>query len=236
MMSETPAPANESVTPETTEADDGPDDHAPDALGLSALLSSRVCHDLINPVGAIGSGLDVLDDPDMDESMRAAALDLIRSGATKALALLSYARLAYGAAGGFGAVISMDDARDALTGLYDTVKTDLVWEMAGGMAPKESVKAILILANAAADCVPRGGAVTIAGDVNAFTITATGKRIYLQDDLVKSLKGEARDLTPKFTPTLIAAQMIVASGGAVDVRGDEEKAVIAVRFSGENEG
>lgn len=230
MISETSAPANDGAPQEPVDADEGPD-----ALGLSALLSSRVCHDLINPVGAIGSGLDVLDDPEMDESMRGAALDLIRSGATKALALLSYARLAYGAAGGFGAVISMDDARDALTGLYDTVKPELVWEMAGGMAPKENVKAILILANAAADCVPRGGVVTIAGNVDAFTITATGKRIYLQDDLVKSLNGEARDLTPKFTPTLIAAQMIVASGGAVDVAADDEKAVISVRFSGEHE-
>ncbi len=228
MMNENPAPAADSAVSAETETEDGPD-----ALGLSALLSSRVCHDLINPVGAIGSGLDVLDDPEMDETMRGAALDLIRSGATKALALLSYARLAYGAAGGFGAVISMDDARDALNGLYATLKPDLVWEMAGGMAPKENVKAILILANAAADCVPRGGAVTIAGDINAFKITATGKRIYLQDDLVKSLSGEARDLTPKFTPTLIAAQMIVASGGAVDVIGDDEKVVIEVRFSGD---
>lgn len=207
------------------------DDSASDALGLSALLSSRVCHDLINPVGAIGSGLDVLDDPDMDESMRSAALDLIRSGAVKALALLSYARLAYGAAGGFGAEISMDDARDALKGLYDTLKPELVWEMAGSMAPKENVKTILILANAAADCVPRGGIVTIAGDVNAFTITAVGKRIYLQDDLVKALRGEARDLTPKFTPALIAARMIIAGGGGVDVSADDEKAEIVVRFS-----
>ncbi len=220
---------SDNAAPEPDSA--GETETGPDALGLSALLSSRVCHDLINPVGAIGSGLDVLDDPEMDESMRGAALDLIRSGATKALALLSYARLAYGAAGGFGAQISMDDAREALEGLYATLKPDLVWEMAGGMAPKEKVKAILILTNAAADCIPRGGAVTIAGDMDAFKITAAGKRIYLQEDLIKSLRGEARDLTPKFTPTLIAAQMIVEGGGAVDAFADDEKAVIDVRFS-----
>lgn len=227
MTAENPAPTADTETSDLTTKEDGPN-----ALDLSALLSSRVCHDLINPVGAIGSGLDVLDDPEMDESMRGAALDLIRSGAVKALALLSYARLAYGAAGGFGAQISMDDAQKTLEGLYATLKPDLAWEMAGGMAPKENVKTILILANAAADCVPRGGTVTIAGDINAFTITAVGKRIYLQDDLVKALRGEARDLTPKFTPALIAAQMIVADGGSVDVRVDEEKAVIDVRFSG----
>ncbi len=219
-MSETPLPQDE--------IDDGPD-----ALGLSALLSSRVCHDLINPVGAIGSGLDVLDDPEMDETMRSAALDLIRSGAKKALALLSYARLAYGAAGGFGAQISLEDAQAALQGLYDTVKPDLDWTLEGDMAPKECVKSILILANAAADFVPRGGTVKIDGRYNDFAITATGKRIYLQDDLVKALRGEARDLTPKFTPALIAAQMIVADGGTVDVAADDEKAVINVRFGGD---
>ena len=219
-MSETPAP--------THDAEEGPD-----AVGLSALLSSRVCHDLINPVGAIGSGLDVLDDPEMDESMRSAALDLIRSGAKKALALLSYARLAYGAAGGFGAEISLDDARDTLQGLYATLKPELVWAVEGEMAPKECVKTILILANAAADFVPRGGIVKIEGRCDDFMITATGKRVYLQEDLVKALNGEARALTPKFTPALIAAQMIVDGGGAVDVSADAEKAVIAVRFSGE---
>jgi histidine phosphotransferase ChpT len=210
------------------------DDETPDALALSALLSSRVCHDLINPVGAIGSGLDVLDDPEMDETMRSAALDLVRSGAKKALALLSYARLAYGAAGGFGAMISMDDAREAMKSVYENIKPDLVWELDGGLAAKENVKALLILVNAAADFVARGGTVTVKGDVNAFKITAIGKRIYKQEDLVRALSGDARDISPKFTPALIAGQLIKSVGGAVSAIADEEKAVITARFSESN--
>ena len=112
------------------------DEGTPDALSLSALLSSRVCHDLINPVGAIGSGLDVLEDPDTDASMRDAALDLVRSGAHKAIALLSYARLAYGAAGGYGAEISLDDAEKALRGVFDLVKPELDWRIGKGLSPK----------------------------------------------------------------------------------------------------
>lgn len=201
-----------------------------DAVALSALLSSRVCHDLINPVGAISSGLDVLDDPGMEDSMRDAALDLIRTGARKSLALLSYARLAYGAAGGFGAQISMDDAKAAMTAVYDVVKPDLEWNLAGGVAAKENVKALLILANAAADCAPRGGTVTIDGDIMEFTITVVGKRIYLQDDLVRALGGDDRELTPKFTPALIAGRLITSTGGAASVEADAEKAVFKVRF------
>jgi len=192
-----------------------PDDDQTDALSLSALLSSRVCHDLINPVGAIGSGFEVLDDPEMDGSMREAALDLIRSGAGKAIALLSYARLAYGAAGGFGAEISLKDARSALAGVYETARADLDWRLNEDLAPKDNVKVLMVLAYAAADCVPRGGTVSITGDITDFTITGTGKKILLQDDLVKAINGDPRGIAPKFTPALIAGQIVAAAGGTV---------------------
>lgn len=192
-----------------------PDDEGPDALSLSALLSSRVCHDLINPVGAIGSGLEVLDDPAMEGAMRDAAFDLIRTGAEKAIALLTYARLAYGAAGGFGAQISLDDAKKALEGVYATTKADLVWRIGGGLAAKENVKVLMILGYAASDSVPRGGEVVIDGDIHRFTIRATGKKVLLQDDLVRALNGDVSGIAPKFTPALIAGEIARGAGGSI---------------------
>lgn len=202
------------------------------AVALSALLSSRVCHDLINPVGAIGSGLEVLDDPAMEDTMREAALDLIRSGAKKALALLSYARLAYGAAGGFGAQISLEDAGKALAALYDTVKPELEWGLGSDLAAKENVKVLMILAYAAADCVPRGGTVAITGDIADFTIRASGAKVLLQDDLVRALKGDAAGLAPKFTPALLAAEIVSAAGGSVSVERTDEAVTFKAAFSG----
>ncbi len=209
-----------------------PDDDDPDALALSALLSSRVCHDLINPVGAVGSGLEVLDDPSMDGVMRDAAMDLIHAGAKKAIALLSYARLAYGAAGGFGAQISLEDARQALEGVYETQKADLEWNLGADLAPKENVKVLLILAYAAADCVPRGGTVSLTGDISNFIITATGKKLYLNDDLVRSMRGDASGIAPKFTPALIAARMIAATGGAMSVDMTDDVVTFRASFLG----
>lgn len=206
-----------------------PDDEDPDALALSALLSSRVCHDLINPVGAVGSGLEVLDDPSMEGSMREAAMDLIQSGAKKAIALLSYARLAYGAAGGFGAQISLQDARKVLEGVYDTHKAGLNWSLGADLAAKENVKVLLILAYAAADCVPRGGEVSLTGDINNFIITATGKKVLLNDDLIRALSGDASDIAPKFAPALIAARMVQGVGGAMSV--DKIDDVVTFRAS-----
>ncbi|MEM8772397.1 MAG: histidine phosphotransferase family protein [Pseudomonadota bacterium] len=230
-MDNAAAPAQ---NPSESSADAGSPEES-DALSLSSLISSRVCHDLINPVGAIGSGLDVLDDPDTEETMRDAALDLIRSGAQKALALLTFARLAYGAAGGFGAQISLDDAKAAMQAVYDTLKPELAWNLAGGLAAKEQVKTLLILAHAAADCVPRGGVVAIEGEIGDFTITATGKRIYLQDDLVKALQGDGRGLTPKFTPALIAAQLVKSAGGEISAEATDEKAVMRARVKAHNQ-
>jgi len=201
-----------------------------DALALSALLSSRLCHDLINPVGAVGSGLEVLDDPQMDAAMREAAMDLVRSGASKAIAVLSYARLAYGSAGGLGAQISLVDAQKALAGLYESSKADLTWKIGDGYAAKENVKVLLILGAAAADSVPRGGEVSITGDINDFTITATGKKVLLQDTLVKALSGDTNEIQPKFAPAHIAWKLVKEAGGRLTARLENEIATFTASF------
>lgn len=210
-----------------------PDNEDPDALTLSALLSSRVCHDLINPVGALSSGLEVLEDPEMEGAMREAAMDLVKSGAQKAVALLSYARLAYGAAGGFGAQISLDDAKKALADLFAITKANLDWKIGSGLSAKENVKVLMVLAYAAADCVPRGGDVVIEGDIDNFTITATGKKLLLNDSLVRALGGDAGELTPKMTPALIAAQLVKSAGGVLRVKRSDEAVVFKASFTSE---
>lgn len=85
------------------------------ALDLAALLCSRVCHDVISPVGAIVNGLEVLEE-EKDESMRAFAEDLIRKSARQASARLQFARLAFGAAGSAGAAIDLGDAAQIAKG------------------------------------------------------------------------------------------------------------------------
>jgi histidine phosphotransferase ChpT len=84
-----------------------------EALDLAALLCSRVCHDVISPVGAIVNGLEVLED-EKDESMRGFAQDLIKKSAKQASARLQFARLAFGAAGSAGAAIDTGHAARAL--------------------------------------------------------------------------------------------------------------------------
>lgn len=201
-----------------------------DPLSLAALMSSRLCHDLINPVGALSSGLDVLNDSSMDEEMKEAALDLVRTSAEKSIALLKYARLAYGAAGGFGAELPLDEAQNTLSALYEWSKPDLDWRVGPGQASKEKVKALLVIGAAAAECVPRGGEVVIDEADGFYSIKATGKRAMLQDDLVKALNLETEDMKPKFSPIYLVALMAKEAGGGISAQIDEETVSFSIEF------
>ena len=203
-----------------------------DAVALSALLASRVCHDLINPVGALGSGLEVLEDEELDPPMREAAVDLIKSGGRKSIALLKFARLAYGAAGGYGAQVPMEEAELALKELYGWSKAELDWRIPPGPVSKDALKIVLILGQAAIDCVPRGGTVTISQDGLGYAVAAAGPRAMLNRDLATALIGDAADLKPKFAPAYIAGLLAREGGGAIAARLDGERVVFQASLTG----
>src|SRR5262245_51651310 len=115
-----------------------------DPLDLAALLCSRVCHDVISPVGAIVNGLEVLEDEN-DASMRDFALDLIRKSARQASARLQFARLAFGAAGSSGAAIDLGDAEQVARGLFPDDKVAFSWSAPRLLFPKKRVKLLLNL-------------------------------------------------------------------------------------------
>jgi histidine phosphotransferase ChpT len=131
-----------------------------DGMDLAALLCSRVCHDVISPVGAIINGLEVLED-EKDAEMREIAVDLIKKSAASASARLQFCRLAYGAAGSAGASIDTGDAENVTRGLITNDRTKLVWDAPRQYAPKNKVKLVLNLCLIALAVIPRGGTITV---------------------------------------------------------------------------
>lgn len=146
-------------------------------LDLAALLSSRVCHDVISPVGAIVNGLEVLEAED-DEEMRKIAMDLIKKSALSASARLQFCRLAFGASGSRGAAIDTADAENVARGLIDNDRTSLKWNGKARLAPKNVVKLLLNLCLVAASAVPRGGTIAVEiegeGDEISVRVEARG--------------------------------------------------------------
>jgi histidine phosphotransferase ChpT len=146
------------------------------SLDLAALLCSRVCHDVISPVGAIVNGLEVLEG-EQDEEMRAIAMELIKKSAVSASARLQFCRLAFGAAGSFGALIDTGDAEKVARDIFNNGRTTLQWNTARRMASRNSVKLLLNLCLIAATAIPRGGVITvdISGEDEAITMRVEAK-------------------------------------------------------------
>lgn len=164
-----------------------------DSLDLAALLCSRVCHDVISPVGAIVNALEVLEED--DPSMRDFALELIKKSARNASARLQFARLAFGAAGSAGAMIDLGDAGNVANGFLNDEKLSLDWEAPRALLPKNQVKLLLNLLIIAAQAVPRGGKLvsraTVEGEQGSFEITATGSHARIPAHVEELLAGNA---------------------------------------------
>ena len=165
-----------------------------DSLDLAALVCSRVCHDLISPVGAIVNGLEVLED-DNDESTKTFALDLIKKSARQASARLQFCRIAFGAAGSAGAQIDLGDAEAVARGFLEDDKTSLAWKLPRILMPKNRVKLLLNLLLLAGQTIPRGGTLTIdpvgEGETMGFRVTAMGTNARIPQALAGLLNGKA---------------------------------------------
>jgi histidine phosphotransferase ChpT len=186
-------------------------------LKIAALLSSRLCHDLISPVGAICNGLEVLRDEE-DQEMKAHAMTLIEASAEQASARLQFARIAFGAAGSAGSEIELGDALALTQNILPRGKVNLDWKLSNKMVPKDMVKLLLNLVLIAIDCIPRGGTLTVVGDLPGgvpYEIEAKGAKARLGADVKAALFEEvaldacdSRQIQPVFTKMIAEVLMV----------------------------
>jgi histidine phosphotransferase ChpT len=157
---------------------------------LAALLCSRVCHDIISPVGAINNGLELLDEGGADDD----AMNLIRVSARNASARLQFARIAFGAAGSAGMQIDTGDAESVATGLMNNEKPEFTWTGPRAYLPKNKVKLLLNLILVANAAIPRGGrlAVTLE-DLETqpkFSLSASGPMVRVPPKFLEMHAGQ----------------------------------------------
>ena len=179
------------------------------ALDLAALLCSRVCHDLISPVGAIVNGLEVLEE-DKNEETKVFALELIKKSALQASAKLQFCRLAFGAAGSAGAQIDLGDAEKVTRGLLADDKTKITWNLPRKLMPKNRVKLLLNMLLIAVGTIPRGGTITVdlADGGKGFRIASSGHNARLSEATAELIVGspdravDAHAIQPLYTGIL----------------------------------
>jgi histidine phosphotransferase ChpT len=200
-------------------------------LELAALVSSRICHDVINPVAAISNGLEMLGE-EQDAEMRAATMDLIRKSATQASAKLQFARLAFGAAGSARAEIDLRDAekvaRDFVGG---SGKHEVVWDGPAATLPRDKVKALLNLVALGVVALPRGGTVRVeitgTPPEVGFMVRANGKAACLNEQVSALLSGtngaevDAHSIQPYY-----ARRVATAAGLNLTAEGQDDEVIL----------
>jgi histidine phosphotransferase ChpT len=195
---------------------------------FASLLCSRLCHDLLSPVGALNNGIELLTD-EHDPEMRARCLDLLGESARASANKLKFFRLAFGAAGGFADEVDTREARVAIEGLFGgDGRINLGWMVDEPTMGKSALKVLLNLVLIAGDALVRGGRLDVGaerhGDGLDIVARAEGPRIVLDAELKRALAGEASEeaIAPRAAAAWLVHCLVDEAGGEVQISDQEE--------------
>ena len=193
------------------------------SVDFASLLCSRLCHDLMSPVGALNNGIELLAD-ETDPEMREKCLELLADSARASANKLKFFRLAFGAAGGFGEEVDTHEAEVALEGLFGPERRiELGWAVGEEKLPKDAVKLLLNLAMIAGDALVRGGRLDVGAERRneeiELAVRAEGVRILLDPALRETLStgGSGERLEPRAAGAWLAHQLVVEAGGSLQL-------------------
>ena len=179
-------------------------------IDFSALLCSRLCHDLISPVGAIANGLEILADEE-DEAMRGEVMKLLNHSAEVTSAKLKFFRLSFGAAGDYGEKVPLREAEEAIKGLYNAGNIELTWHSDVGGMDKNAMKVMLNMVLLAGESLFRGGRLEVKikdqSPIIVISVAVHGEKVIFQDAIRMALLGEtaADKIEAKSAPAFLAA-------------------------------
>jgi len=189
------------------------------SLDLASLLCSRLCHDLLSPVGALSNGLELLS-AEQDPEMRDRCFELLEQSARISADKLKFYRLAFGAAGGFSDVVSVSEAQavvDALAG--NNSRVEVSWRLASESLPKAAIKTLLNFALMGLDALVRGGKLELAAElrdgVSEIVVRATGTKVAFDPAIGRALEGDLpnRELSGRTAPAAMLYLMAEGTGG-----------------------
>ena len=202
------------------------------AVDFASLLCSRLCHDLVGPVGALYNGVELLADEN-DPEMRQRCLELLADSALQTAAKLKFFRLAFGTAGGFGESVDTREAQTALDGLFSgNAKLQVEWLVGPPSLPKSAMRILLNLAMIAGDSLLRGGRLNIAAEARPglieLAVRAEGPRVLLEEGNLAALEGRTAlaDLNPRAAAAFLVHTLASEAGATLRISPPEEGALV----------
>lgn len=201
-----------------------------DNTKLTALVASRICHDMVEPMSAIIQGLEMIKDgdgkPDPD------ALSLLDHGVGKAWAKLEFFRFAMAGAVAEGDS-ELEEGRAVAIKLYSVLKPELVWSVPSVAMPRPAVRVIVNLLLIANECLPRGGKVELTANKTAdggeVIVTATGPRAKLREPTAAALRGDEGELSGHTIQPTLTGLLARQGGVELSARESEEKVELIAR-------
>jgi histidine phosphotransferase ChpT len=194
-------------------------------LDLASLMCSRLCHDMLSPVGALSNGLELLAE-EKDPEMRKRCFELLEQSARISTDKLKFFRLAFGAAGGFGDMVPVHEPRalvDALAGNNDRIQ--VTWNISVESLPKPAVKVLLNLALIGIEALVRGGTLDLGAELRAdangssseIVIRATGAKIAFDENVGRALDGNLplAELSSRTAPAAMIRELAETLGGGL---------------------
>ena len=198
-------------------------DHSLDlsSLDLASLLCSRLCHDLLSPVGALSNGLELLAE-EKDPEMRKRCMELLEQSARTSADKLKFFRLAFGAAGGFGENVLVEEPKALIEALVSgNARITLNWALGTASLPKPAVKVLLNLSHIAIDALVRGGTLDIGAEVrdgaSEIVVRAAGPKIAFDPVIGRALDGKlgTGELSSRTAPAHMIQQLAASLGGGL---------------------
>lgn len=191
-----------------------------ETIDFASLLCSRLCHDLLSPVGSFGNGIELIRD-EAEPDMQKRYIDLLESSARAAINRLKFFRLTFGSSGGFGERLAVTDIVEAVQGLVPETRAVAV-SWVGGADPvdKNAARVLLALSTVAVDALVRGGRIDMAieqrGDMLELALRAAGDRVIIDETLVAAFAPDnSSDATPKVIAIALARRIARAAGGDI---------------------
>ena len=215
-----------------------------DELTLVSMLSSRICHDLVGPIGALGNGVEYLSGR-VDDSTRDHAARVIADSVRQAAARLQFYRAAFGVGGSISDSVRLSELRDMTAALMDGGRVQLDWEPGEDEIARGPMRILMNLILIGVEALPRGGVLraglvaregATSPDDRMMLVVAEGPMLKLTPRVQSLLmSGELAEgeygLEPKESPALLTHRLADALGARLNCAEEADHIILAAMIN-----